>query len=112
MAETAALLADEVLPERPLRQWVLSLPYALRFLLATDPDALTLVLCAVYRAISGFLFATTGLTRTTGSTGAELQGLVQQIAGRIGRLLERRGIVERGHGERLARQRRRSRPAR
>lgn len=25
MAETAALLADEVLPERPLRQWVLSL---------------------------------------------------------------------------------------
>ena len=33
MAETAALLADEVLPERPLRQWVLSLPFALRFLL-------------------------------------------------------------------------------
>jgi hypothetical protein len=28
MAETAALLADEVLPERPLRQWVLSLPHA------------------------------------------------------------------------------------
>lgn len=27
--------------------------------------------------------------------GAELQGLVQQIGGRIGRLLERRGIVER-----------------
>ena len=26
MAETAAPLADEVLPERPLRQWVLSLP--------------------------------------------------------------------------------------
>jgi formylglycine-generating enzyme required for sulfatase activity len=40
MAETAALLADEVLPERPLRQWVLSLPYALRFLLATDSDSL------------------------------------------------------------------------
>ena len=38
MAESAALLADEVLPERPLRQWVLSLPHALRFLLATDPE--------------------------------------------------------------------------
>ena len=37
MAETAALLADEVLPKRPLRQWVLSLPHALRFLLATNP---------------------------------------------------------------------------
>jgi ribosomal protein S27E len=35
MAETAALPADEVLPERPLRQWVLSLPQALWFLLAT-----------------------------------------------------------------------------
>jgi hypothetical protein len=35
MAETAALPADEVLPERPLRQWVLSLPQALRFLLAS-----------------------------------------------------------------------------
>jgi hypothetical protein len=52
MAETAALLADEVLPERPLRQWVLLLPFALRFLLATDSDALTLVLRTVYRAIS------------------------------------------------------------
>ena len=28
MAETAALLADDVLPGRPLRQWVLSLPHA------------------------------------------------------------------------------------
>jgi hypothetical protein len=40
MAGTAALLADEVLPERPPRQWALSLPHhALRFLLATDPAA-------------------------------------------------------------------------
>src|SRR5690606_23909761 len=38
MAETAALLADEVLPRKPLRQWVLSLPFALRFLLATDAE--------------------------------------------------------------------------
>ena len=70
MAETAALLADGVLPERPLRQWVLSLPYALRFLLATDPDALTLVLGAVYRTISGYLLKSADLTRTTGATGA------------------------------------------
>ena len=55
MADTAALLADEVLPERPLRQLVLSLPYALRFLLATDPAALTMVLGAVYRVISAHL---------------------------------------------------------
>jgi ribosomal protein S27E len=70
MAETAALLADEVLPARPLRQWVLSLPFALRFLLATDPASLTLVLHTVWRAISGFLLKKAGLTRATGHPGA------------------------------------------
>jgi ribosomal protein S27E len=70
LAETAALLADEVLPERPLRQWVLSLPHALRFRLATNPDVLTVVLAAVYRTISGYLLEKTGLTRITGDTGA------------------------------------------
>ncbi len=55
MAETAATLADEVLLERPLRQWVLSLPHALQLLLAKDPDALTLVLDVVYRTISRYL---------------------------------------------------------
>lgn len=39
-AETAALLADEVLPTLPIRQWVISFPFALRFLFATHPDAL------------------------------------------------------------------------
>ncbi len=70
MAETAALLADEVFPERPLRQWVLSLPFALRFLLATDPSSLTLVLRAVYRAISGFQLQQAGVTRSAGHPGA------------------------------------------
>ena len=70
MAETAALLADEVLPERPLRQWVLSLPHALRFLLATNSEALTLVLGEVYRTISHHLVGKAGLTRTSGASGA------------------------------------------
>lgn len=47
MAETAALLADEVLPARPLRQWVLWLPLALRCLFVTDPDSLAVVLSTV-----------------------------------------------------------------
>ncbi len=70
MAETAALLADEVLPERPLRQWVLSLPMALRFLLATRPAVLSAVLGVVYRTISGHLLTRAGLTRASGHTGA------------------------------------------
>jgi ribosomal protein S27E len=40
MTDSAALLADAVLPAKPIRQWVLSLPLALRFLLATDAAAL------------------------------------------------------------------------
>jgi hypothetical protein len=31
MAESAALLVDEVLPEKPMRQWVSSFPFQLRF---------------------------------------------------------------------------------
>lgn len=32
MVEGVALLVDEVLPFAPMRQWVLSVPYPLRFL--------------------------------------------------------------------------------
>ena len=38
MAESAALLVDEVLPEQPIRQWVLSFPFQLRFLFASRPE--------------------------------------------------------------------------
>lgn len=139
MAETAAFLVDEVLPGVPLRQWVLSLPFALRYLLATRPEVLTRVLGIVYRAISGHLIRKAGLTRKSAATGAvtliqrfgsalnlnihfhmlcldgiyrqagrglkfvsvpaaspaELQRLVQRIAERIGRSLERAGLITR-----------------
>ena len=36
MADTAAHLVDRVLPEAPVRQWVLSLPFSLRYRLAYD----------------------------------------------------------------------------
>ena len=48
MVETAALLVDQVLPRQPIRQWVLSLPFALRYLLATRPEVVTQVLGIVY----------------------------------------------------------------
>ena len=37
MAESAALLVDEVFPHQPVRQWVLSFPFLLRFLFASRP---------------------------------------------------------------------------
>jgi hypothetical protein len=36
MADTAAHLVDRVLPQVPVRQWVLSLPYTLRYHMAYD----------------------------------------------------------------------------
>lgn len=51
MTESAALLVDEVLPKEPLRQWVLSVPFPLRYLFATDPVAMGAVLGIVYRAL-------------------------------------------------------------
>jgi len=49
MAETAALHVDNVLPRQPVRQWVLSLPMALRYLLAARPELVTQVPDGVYR---------------------------------------------------------------
>lgn len=43
MCHTAANLVDLVFPDVPVRQWVLSVPFELRLLLASRPDALTAV---------------------------------------------------------------------
>lgn len=38
MVDTAARLTDEILPQVPVRQWVLSLPFEIRYRLAWDGD--------------------------------------------------------------------------
>ena len=48
-------LVDEVVPEQPLRQWVLSFPFQLRFLLASRPELMGHVLWIAFRAISSHL---------------------------------------------------------
>ena len=60
MAETAALLADEVFPDVPLRQWVISFPFPLRYLFAAYPQAMGKVLGIVYRTISTHTIQRTG----------------------------------------------------
>lgn len=37
MVDSTALLMDEILPDQPHRQWVLSVPHPLRWLSATKP---------------------------------------------------------------------------
>ena len=55
MADTAAHLVDEVLPEVRVRQWVLSFPYRIRFLLAFDPALCSAVRGIFVRTILGWL---------------------------------------------------------
>ena len=64
MAESAALLVDEVFPEQPVRQWVLSVPYLLRFLFASRPEVMGRVLGIVYRCIATHLIKKAGLLET------------------------------------------------
>ncbi len=139
MVESAALLVDEVIPREPVRQWVLSVPFPLRFLFAAEPAAMGEALALVWRAISAHLLKKAGLTRATGQAGAvtliqrfgsalnlnihfhilcldgayalgqgrprfrrvppptaaELDTLLEQITARVGRHLERRGLLVR-----------------
>ncbi len=70
MAETAAHLVDHVIPRVPVRQWALSFPIPLRFLLAANPHLLSPVLQVVNRAISSFLIKQAGLKRSQAQGGA------------------------------------------
>jgi hypothetical protein len=140
MVECAALLVDEVFPEQPVRQWVLSFPYPLRFLFASRPAVMGKVLGIVYRYIATHLIKKAGCTRKVGHTGAvtliqrfgsalnanihfhmlfldgvyvdgvlgsrmrfrwvkapssaELTRLTHTLAQRVGRFLERQGLLE------------------
>jgi hypothetical protein len=140
MAESAALLVDEVLPEQAMRQWVLSFPYQLRFLFASRPEIMGRVLGIVHRVIATHLVRKSGYTNDRARTGAvtliqrfgsalnlnihfhmlfldgvyvdqlngaarfrwvkspssaEITRLTHTIAHRVGRFLERQGLLER-----------------
>ena len=55
MAERAAHLIGHVWPDVPVRQWVLSLPYRLRYQLAWDHELLRAVVAVYLRAVLGWL---------------------------------------------------------
>lgn len=140
MTESAALLVDDVLPRQPIRQWVLSFPFQLRYLFANRPAVMGQVLEIVYRVIAAHLIKKAGFTHQNARTGAvtlvqrfgsalnlnlhfhmlfldgvyvddphkglrfvrvkapsheELTALVGTIARRVGRKLERQGLLER-----------------
>ncbi len=56
-------LVDHVIPSVPARQWVLTFPWPLRLLFASQPDTLSRVLAIVVRAIETDLIHRASLTR-------------------------------------------------
>ncbi len=55
MTELAAHLVDRVIPDVPVRQWVLSLPWSLRYQLAFDAGLCRDVLAVFIRVVFGWL---------------------------------------------------------
>jgi hypothetical protein len=147
MAETAANLVEHVLPAVPLRQWVLTLPFALRSRLAYDGELLGRVgrlfsdsLLGFYRrrmAHEGLARGRSGVMNVVQRTSSDLRlaphfhaigldgvyaesaegelvfhalprlrtdevaDVLQTIRIRVVRLLERRGLLERGDDTQL-----------
>ena len=52
MADTAKHLVENVIPNNPVRQWVLSMPYDYRFILSSDSKLLSSILKLYHRVIS------------------------------------------------------------
>jgi len=70
MSQTAAHLVDHVIPQVPVRQWVLSLPIPLRVLLAAQPELVTPVLQVVQRVVARHLLDGAQLEADEGQGGA------------------------------------------
>lgn len=77
MSETSARLSDSIIPKIHTRQWVLSVPSPLRYLLAYDNDALS----AVLSAFTGSLFSY--LRRKAKKSGGEVLDSEQYYPGAV-----------------------------
>jgi hypothetical protein len=81
MSESAIHLVDEVLPIKPVRQWVLSFPIQLRVLLAVRPQIMSKILNIATRAISDHLCKKAGFKRLEAKSGSVT--LIQRFGGSI-----------------------------
>ena len=79
MIETSALLMNHVIPKVAVRQWVLSFPFALRYLLVSDPKIMAKILKITTNCISSFLCKKSGFTKKQAKTAAVT--LLQRFGG-------------------------------
>jgi len=92
MAERAAHLLDHVLPDVPVRQWVLTLPYRLRYVVAWRHDLCRAVVRLLHRAIERHLrdwARDHGLADATGGGIA----LIQRFGGSINVIVHVHALV-------------------
>lgn len=83
MADTSAYLVDEVFPKVPVRQWVLSFPIPLRYLMASNSKVLTNVLAITLRAITGLIRRKARAQGEEGPLECGAVTLVQRFGGSI-----------------------------
>jgi putative transposase len=82
MAERAAHLLDHVFPDVPVRQWVLSLPYRMRYQLAWNHDVCRAVVAVFLRAVLGFLRARARDSRIADGRGGAV-AVIQRFGGAL-----------------------------
>ncbi len=83
MAETAAFLVDQIFPKIPVRQWVLSFPFPIRYLMAVNPKVQSAILKITLRAITGWLRKKAKVQEVTGPVETGAVTLIQRIGGSV-----------------------------
>ena len=85
-------------PEQPVRQWVLSFPYPLRFLFASQPAIMSQVLGIVYRVIATHLIKKAGYSCQTAQTGAVtlIQRFGSALTKSLGAILKSHRLAPKG----------------
>jgi hypothetical protein len=84
MAETAAHLVDHVFPEVPVRQWVLSVPYPLRYRLAYDSSLVRDVAQIFVRAIFSSIRRRAGVPASNRKAHCGAVGFIQRFSDALG----------------------------
>jgi hypothetical protein len=80
MSDTAAHLVDHVFPKRPVRQWVLSFPYNLRYLFAYNHQALQIALQIMIRVIRRYYLKK---ARSHGKSEIGAATIIQRFGGKL-----------------------------
>ena len=83
MAETAAHLVDHVFPRVGVRQWVISFPFQIRYLLARNPKIQSRCLEIVLRAISALIKKKLRKQGATGQLQTGAVTIIQRAGGSI-----------------------------